>query len=52
MGELIITSPDGNVNKILVNTKAPEHVVDGIIKRHLDYWAPTEEYLVDYIDLY
>ena len=52
MGELIITGPDGTIEKILVNTEAPEHVVDDIIKRHLDFYAPTEEYLVDYIDLY
>lgn len=52
MGELIITSPDGSVETILVNTEAPDHVVDSIVQRHLDYYAPTEEYLVDFKELY
>ena len=52
MGELIITAPDGTVETILVNREAPEHVVDKIIESHLSYYAPTEEYLVDFKELY
>jgi len=52
MGELVITAPGGKVTKILINTEAAEHVVDGIIKQHLDYWAPTEEHVVDFVELY
>ena len=52
MGELIITSPNGKKVSLLVNDQLEDHVVDSIISKHLEYYAPTEEYLVDYNDLY
>jgi hypothetical protein len=52
MGELIITSPDGKVTKILVNTEVADHVLDSVVEKHLEYYAPTEQYLVDFKELY
>ena len=52
MGELIITSPKGKVTNIMVNTRLDEHVLDSIIAKHLEYYAPTSSHVVDYRELY
>jgi hypothetical protein len=50
MGELKITSPDGEVTSLAINTELAPHVLDKIIEDLLKYYAPTEEYIIDIIE--